>query len=143
MIADKIREYLSENFQGKIVNDLRIGLGYTGVLLDDGNAGVAYTFKDSLPDGCSVFTGTRPLAGKSTCGVLEYIGSPILLESSVGIATANALVNREKGGEKTGDVLDNLGLREEDRVGMVGFFGPLVAPLRKRVRELLIFERTS
>jgi hypothetical protein len=143
MIADKVREYIKKHFEEKIIADLRIGLGYTGALLDNGNAGVAYTFKDSLPKGCSAFTGNRPLKGKSTHEALKYIGSPILVESSVGVAIANALTNRKKGGEKEGDVLDILEFREDDRVGMVGFFGPLAAPLRKRVRELLVFERTS
>ena len=143
MIADIIREYLREHSEGKIIDDLRIGLGYTGVLLNDGKAGVAYTFKNSLPSGCSIFVRNRPVAGKSTNELLKYIGSPILVESSTGIATANALINHEKGGEEKGDVLDMVEFKEEDRVGMVGFFGPLVAPLKKRVRELVIFEQAG
>ncbi|MCD6353125.1 MAG: DUF364 domain-containing protein [Proteobacteria bacterium] len=142
MIADQVREFVLEKGEGKRIADLRIGLGYTSALLNDGKAGVAYTFKESLPDGCSVFTGNRPLAGKSIQQVINYIGSPVLLESSVGIAVANALINREREGEKEGDVLDILKLDKDDRVGMVGFFGPLVAPLKKRVRELTIFERS-
>jgi len=142
MIADQIREFVLKKGEGKRIADLRIGLGYTSALLNDGKAGVAYTFKESLPDGCSVFTGNRPLAGKSIQQVINYIGSPVLLESSVGIAVANALINREREGEKEGDVLDILKLDKDDRVGMVGFFGPLVAPLKKRVRELTIFERS-
>ena len=142
MIADQVREFVLEKGEGKRIADLRIGLGYTSALLNDGKAGVAYTFKESLPDGCSVFTGNRPLAGKSIQQVINYIGSPVLLESSVGIAVTNALINREREGEKEGDVLDILKLDKDDRVGMVGFFGPLVAPLKKRVRELTIFERS-
>jgi len=43
MIADRIRNYLREQSGQKAVRELRIGLSYTGVLLDDGTAGVAYT----------------------------------------------------------------------------------------------------
>jgi len=143
MIADQVREFALEKGEGKRLADLRIGLGYTSALLNDGNAGVAYTFKDSLPEGCSVFTGNRPLAGKSIDQVMNYIGSPVLLESSVGIAVANALINRETEGASEGDVLEILELNKDDRVGMVGFFAPLVAPLKKMVRELSIFERSS
>lgn len=90
-----------------------------------------------------MFTGNRPLAGESSHKLLDYIGSPVGIESAVGIATANALVNRERGIEGEGDVLDILKIKETDRVGMVGFFGPLVPLLKKMVRELLIFEQTT
>ncbi|MFH0811451.1 MAG: DUF364 domain-containing protein [Pseudomonadota bacterium] len=143
MITHYVREYLLENIPEKKIADLRIGLKYTGVLLHDGNAGVAYTFRDGLPEGCSAFGGYLPLAGKSTHELLRYIGASLLVESSVGIATANALTNSERGEQNVGDVLDVLELGREDRVGMVGFFGPLVAPLRKRARELIIFEQTN
>ena len=141
MIVENIQEYVKKHCQEKIIADIRIGLGYTGVLLEDGSAGVAYTFKDSLPEGCSIFIGNRPLKGKSTHKVLNYIGSSILVESSVGLAVANALINRRKGREEEGDILDVLEFKEDDRVGMVGFFGPLVPIIKKRVKELIIFER--
>jgi Uncharacterized conserved protein len=143
MLTDNIRNFLKEHYREIPVKEVRIGLGYTGVLLEDGNAGVAYTFKGKLPDGCSIFTGERPLAGKSSHKLLDYLGSPETAESAVGVATANALVNRERETGVEGDVLDILTIKETDRVGMVGFFGPLIPPLKKMVRELLIFEQTT
>jgi|LQYC01.1.fsa_nt_gi uncharacterized protein (DUF4213/DUF364 family) len=143
MLPDNIRNFIKEHYCEIPVKEVRVGLGYTGVLLEDGNAGVAYTFKGKLPDGCSIFTGERPLAGKSSHKLLDYLGSPETVESAVGIATANALVNRERGIGGEGDVLDILKVKETDRVGMVGFFGPLVPSLKKMVRELLIFEETT
>lgn len=142
-LTDNLRNFLKEHYREIPVKEVRIGLGYTGVLLEDGNAGVAYTFKGKLPDGCSIFTGERPLAGKPSHKLLDYIGSPVTVESAVGIATANALVNRERGIGSEGDVLDILKIKENDRVGMVGFFGPLVPLLKKMVRKLLIFEQTT
>jgi uncharacterized protein (DUF4213/DUF364 family) len=143
MITNNIRNFLKEHYREITIRDVRIGLGYTGVFLDNGNAGVAYTFKQGLPEGCSVFMGNRPLAGKSSHALLDYIGSTATVESSVGIATANALVNQERGIGREGDVLDILTINKTDRVGMIGFFGPLVSPLKKMVRELLIFEQTT
>lgn len=143
MITDNIRNFLKEHYQEIPVKEVRIGLGYTGVLLEDGSAGVAYTFKQGLSEGCSMFIGNRPLAGKSSHQILEYIGSSVTVESAVGIATANALVNRQKGWEEEGDVLDILDINKEDRVGMVGFFGPLVPTIKQLARELLIFEQTT
>lgn len=142
MLTDNIRNFLKEHYREIPVKEVRIGLGYTGVLLEDGNAGVAYTFKKGLFDGCSMFTGTRPLAGKSSHTLLNYIGSPVTVESAVGIATANALVNCQRGWEKEGDVLDILDIKKKDRVGMVGFFGPLVPTIKQFARKLVIFEQT-
>jgi len=143
MLTDNIRNLLKEHYREIPVKEVRIGLGYTGVLLEDGNAGVAYTFKGKHSDGCAMFTGERPLAGKSSHKLLDYLGSPETAESAVGVATANALVNRERGIGVEGDVLDILMIKETDRVGMVGFFGPLIPSLKKMVRELLIFEQIT
>ena len=141
--ADNLRNFLKEQYQEILVKEVRIGLGYTGVLLEDGNAGVAYTFKGKFPEGCSMFIGNRPLAGKTSHKLLDYLGSPETVESAVGVATANALVNRDRGIEGEGDVLDILKIKETDRVGMVGFFGPVIPSLKKMTRELLIFEQTT
>jgi uncharacterized protein len=37
------------------VADVRIGLGYTAVMLADGRLGVAYTLRDEAQPGCTVF----------------------------------------------------------------------------------------
>lgn len=141
MIADELRTHLKASFAEQLVADVRIGLGYTAVMLEDGNVGVAYTFRGNGAGGCSVFMGRRPLAGSTTSELLEYLGSSEGVESTVGLAVANALANRHGSGQHEGDILDTLSVGFMDRVGMVGYFGPLVAPLDRRVRELVIFER--
>jgi uncharacterized protein (DUF4213/DUF364 family) len=70
------------------VAEARIGPGYTAVVLEDGRTGVAYTFRDGLPDGCSVFRGLRPLAGRSAVELLA------LLESNVALVTSASIINR-------------------------------------------------
>ncbi|MBN1630461.1 MAG: DUF364 domain-containing protein [Thermoleophilia bacterium] len=141
MITEDLRTHLITNLPEQRLADVRIGLGYSAVMLDDGSVGVAYTFRDNAPGGCSVFMGKRPLAGSTTTEVLEYLGSTDEIERTVGLAVANALANRHGAGQNEGDILDTLSIGFMDRVGMVGYFGPLVAPLEKRVRELVIFER--
>lgn len=140
MIVQQIRRYLLKNAPERKIADLRIGLIYTGVLLDDGNAGVAYTFSENLSDCHSFFAGIRPIKGRSTHDVLRCLGLSNRVETSVGIATANALINQEREKTQGGDILNVLELRETDRVGMVGAFVPMISPLKARVRELLIFE---
>lgn len=140
MILHHIRDYAAGWAQGKTVADVRIGLCYTAVLLDDTSAGVAYTFKECLPPGCDVFQGKRPVAGKKASETLDYLLSPDFLERAVGLATANALINHSNAGLIEGDILEALACNADDRVGMVGYFPPLMPALTPRVKELLVFE---
>jgi len=143
LIADELRNHVISCCEEQAIADVRIGLGYTAVMLADGNVGVAYTFHEDASAGCSVFRGLRPLAGRMTSDVIGYLGSPESVESTVGMAVANALMNRPGPGQQEGDILEALGLRSDDRVGMVGYFGPLVMPIEERVRELTVFERNA
>jgi uncharacterized protein (DUF4213/DUF364 family) len=143
MITDELRTHVSSLAPEQRLADVRIGLGYTAVTLDDGSVGVAYTFRENAGMGCSVFTGRRPLAGRTTTEILGYLGSKDGVECTVGLAVANALANRPRPDQREGDILHILSAGFMDRVGMVGYFGPLVAPLEKRVRELVIFERNA
>jgi uncharacterized protein len=125
------------------VADVRIGLGYTAVLLAGGHLGVAFTFRDLAQGGCAVFQGTRPLAGRPAEDLLAYLESEDAIEAAVGLACANALANRDGAGFLDGDVLEHIELRPEDHVGMVGEFGPLVSALQGRVESLSVFERIA
>ncbi len=121
--------------------DVRIGLGYTAVRLQDGQLGVAYTFRDQARGGCAAFGGLRPLAPRPAADLLALLESEDAIEAAVGLACANALANRARTDWLEGDVLDALDLRPEDHVGMIGNFGPLVSALRGRVQSLSVFER--
>ncbi|MBN1946902.1 MAG: DUF364 domain-containing protein [Bradymonadales bacterium] len=125
------------------VRDVRIGLGYTAVMLETGQTGVAYTFRDLARGGCSVFRGIRPLVSRSAADLLPLLQSADVIEAGVGLACANALANRDHDDYLDGDVLDHLGLTDRDRVGMVGHFGPLVGPIQRRAGSLTIFERVD
>jgi len=143
VIAERIRRLLQGEAAATRVVDARIGLGYTAVLLETGQAGVAYTCREDLPAGCSPFSGDRPLAGRSADELLFYLLSSNSLERAVGLATANALLGtREPGALFEGDVLEALRLQSGDRVGMVGYFGPLVSRIESQVASLTIFERS-
>lgn len=125
----------------KRIRDVRMGLGYTAVQLESGATGLAYTLRDDLKGGCTVFRGPRPLVGRPVSEVLPYLTSQDVLEAALGLATANALVSERPTGTTEGDVLDALELRETDEVAMIGHFEPLVDVLRQRVGTVRIFER--
>ena len=139
-IRRRIRETV-EREVGKIsAEEVRIGLGYTAVKLTDGRTGVAYTFRESIFNGCSVFTGIRPLAGQRVRELLKFLDSTDRIECAVGLAAANAAANVTPHRALSGDVLEAVHLQETDRAAMIGFFGPLIPFIKSKVHSLEIFE---
>lgn len=140
-IREKIKEFSLSIAKNEVARDMRIGLRYTSVLLDNGQLGLAYTFPKDSREECSAFKGLRPLAGKEASTLLGLFDSPDNIESAVALATANALCNTTQNGQLVRDTLDYLELQHDDKVGMVGHFAPLVPLLRKKVSSLTIFEQ--
>jgi len=138
--AESIRAALGRTGESRTVLDVRIGLGYTAITLDDERTGVAYTFPAGFRAGCSVLEGIRPLTGRPATQLLDLLGSSDFIRSSLGLACANALSNADPTRGVRGDVLDAVGIRTTDTVGMVGFFAPLVARIEREARSLVVFD---
>jgi len=142
-ILNQIFDIASDKASNLKVNDVRIGLGYTAVLLENNQAGLAYTIHQDFIEGCSVFHSALPLAGKKARALLSFLKSDQSIKITVGLATANALMNHEKQGMQTGDVIQNMDIRLTDIVGMVGLFTPLITSLKEKAASLKIFEINS
>ena len=140
-LARKLAAALAPRAAGRAATVV-VGLTYTAAMLEDGRAGVAYTFRDQAQGGCSVFGGKRPLAGQEASTLLALATSRDPIEAAVGLAVAGALLSSDPT-DAVGDVLDHLDLDDGDTVGMVGYFGPLVPEVRRRVERLVIFERVD
>jgi uncharacterized protein (DUF4213/DUF364 family) len=126
------------------VKDVRIGLAYTGVLLSENYGGIACTplYEFSC---CPALGFTETLKGKTADKLLEFALSENPLEAAVGVATANALSHMLRDLEPENfpvsniDVLDLI--KPEDRVAMVGYFGPLVPKILKITDKLTVLEK--
>lgn len=125
------------------VTDVRIGLCYCAVELDNKQVGLAYIFRDNLGGGCSVYDTLRPLAGRPARDLLSLFDATGEIESAIALATANALFNTSDKNYISGPAVEQLKLRAEDRVAMIGHFTPLVKEIRQRVAQLNIFEREA
>ena len=151
------------------VSDVRLGLGYTAVKVEDGGVGTALTMGKEGARGCQVFKGKWPLAGRPAGELLALLREDDLLLRAVGLACMNALCNRptkvsqgphqpkasqgphepkasqgpHEPDVRRGDVLESVGIRggKQDRAVMIGRFGPLLTPLRSRVQRLDVFDR--
>ena len=135
----RLQETARSQATGRVVTDVRMGLCYTGAQLDDGSTGVALTFRNDLPPGCSC-RGT-PMAGQPADELLAGLTSDDLIARTVALAVANAVLNHSHAQHVAGDTLEMLQPSADDVVGMVGYFGPLVPQLEGSVRELRVFEK--
>lgn len=143
-VVDRLIDVAAARAGDLEVEDVRIGLAYTAVKLEDGSAGAAYTFHDATEICCSFMPGDPTLAGRRAAELVGLLASTNPIDAAVGLATSNALTNREGAGAYVdGDVVELLDLGPEDDVAMIGHFAPVVGRLEKRVRSLRIFERTD
>jgi uncharacterized protein (DUF4213/DUF364 family) len=142
-INKKIKELLMPRAREMDVKDVRIGLGYTAVTLENGQAGVALTFHESTSKGCTVFGGLHPLAGRAASELIAFLDSTDKIEMAVALATANALANTMRDAFLEGDIMEYLHIAPEDKVGMVGYFAPLVPHLQKKTSSIMIFEQVK
>lgn len=143
MIIEELLRSVERDLPKRLVEDIRIGLGYTAVKLDDGSCGLAATMRDEISACCTVLERAGALSGLRADSLAELALSPDSLEATLGVATINAiLAKRTLAGESAqSDIVRDLAITKSDSIGMVGYFGPLIGPLRGSCKELYIFER--
>ena len=140
MLADEIYRQVLPVAAEHYATDVRVGLGYTAVALEDGRCGLAYTLHEKEYESCTVIAEAGTLAGRRASELISWMKQSDVTACAVGLATANALIDIPHGAAES-DILDLLPVGSEDAVGMIGYFGPLVGSIRKRARILHIFER--
>ncbi|UCF56946.1 MAG: DUF364 domain-containing protein [Deltaproteobacteria bacterium] len=140
-VHKKIKEHIMPLAKGIEVTDVRIGLGYTAVLLENGQAGVALTFHESIARGCTVFNGLHPLRGREARDLLAFLESTDKVEMAVALATANALANTMSEDLLEGDIMEHVHIGPKERVGMVGYFAPMLPRLKRKTSSITIFEQ--
>ncbi len=130
----------NEAEQIKVV-DVRIGLGYTLVELENSMCGLSYSFTKELNiKTCTLLESAGELIGKKALCLLERIFSYNLLDASLGLACANAIIN-SKVSDKDIDITAQI--TSKDKVVMVGYFSPLVKQIKDKTERFIICERDS
>ncbi len=139
-IHEKIYEKTVEIAKTLTITDVRIGLGYTIVELESRHWGVSYSFMRELnPATCTALEDAGSLTGKSADHLIKKIFSYNLLDATLAIATANAILNRPETAKEDADVIDLI--QPDDTVVMIGYFSPLVPLIEKKAKKLTICER--
>jgi uncharacterized protein (DUF4213/DUF364 family) len=137
------------------VDDLVIGIFFTGVKLSTGHAGVAFTPIGEIPEAvCCPMTAARmPQAGdlerKPISDILKYALDTNVLKSAIGVAAVNAISQWmiESEGEKNyriikdKDGFDLLEIQPGETVSLIGAFGPYIRRLKTTGNPFYIIEK--
>lgn len=143
MIINELISYAAEFSKGRVIKDVRAGLGYTCVLLEDGGCGLAYTFRNELGCCCGVMDFAGKIIGNRAEDLIAWANDSDLLKSAIGLATINAVLNNiDKDWEK-GNVLQAFSLRETDSFGMIGDFKPILKSIKSMTENIYVFERNT
>ena len=134
--------------------DLRIGVFYTGIVLNTGHAGMSYTPVHEIPEAvcCPRSHAKMPQAGNllnsPVTDLMEYALDDNVLKAAVGIATINALsailLEDDHCPYKPlafGNALDLIQITGEDTVVMVGAFPPFIKRIQEITKKLFVIEK--
>jgi uncharacterized protein (DUF4213/DUF364 family) len=134
-VASKLIGHLADLAAGRRTERVQIGLVYSAAQLDRGTVGVSYTFPNTRScRGRSAFQRPKPFAGQEVGDLVKALGGADLLQSSVAMAAANALLASLSlpSAARAADVLEAVEIRPGERVCMVGCFLPLLQGLKER-----------
>ena len=127
-----------------------IGLGYTGIKLNSGHAGLCHTLSHEMsPYCCQVSDRAGKIAGSQAIDIAYMSRSWDVSQSVLGFATLNALSQVVFDTEaasyllKRSNVIDELQVKSTNNVVMIGGLGPLIRTLREKSKSLFIIERSS
>jgi uncharacterized protein (DUF4213/DUF364 family) len=137
------------------VDDLTIGIFFTGVKLSTGHAGVAFTPIGEIPEAvcCPTAAARMPqagdLEGSPLSEILKYSLDNNVLKSAIGVAAVNAISQWiiESEGEKNYRVIkdkdgfDLLEVQPGETVSLIGAFGPYIRRLKMMGNPFFIIEK--
>jgi uncharacterized protein len=150
-----VKEKSSIPLEEIFIDDLVIGIFFTGVRLSNGHGGVAFTPIGEVPEAvcCPTSAARMPaagtLGGRTVAEMLSYALDPNVLKSAIGVATLNALsqsvLQRGDGvgyqGVNGKDGFDLLDIHPHETVSLVGAFGPYIRRLKQMGNCFFVIER--
>ncbi len=142
IILSRLYETLEPAAKNRRIADLRVGLSYVAVKLDDGEAGIAALLTDATPKGCTVLKEAGTYAGSDPMNTLAYlIEGRNDLYRAIGLATANALIVPRFDQAEDREATTYFNLQPDEKVAMVGLFSPLVERIRATGAMLTVIEK--
>lgn len=141
-ILKRLYECVESSAKNRLIADLRVGLSYAGVQLDNGAAGLAAVLPDTMPRDLAVLYDAGRFAGSGAANLLKYLmDGKNSLQLAIGLAAANALVDFSSDAMEDREATTHLNLKPGEKVVMVGLFAPLVERIRATGAILTIIEK--
>lgn len=139
------------------IDDLVIGIFFTGVKLSTGHGGVAFTPIGEIPEAvcCPTTAARMPQAGEiegtPISEIIKYALDPNVVKSAIGVATLNALsqliLESANGKEyemiRDRDGFNLLNIQPHETVSLIGAFGPYIRRLKMMGNPFFIIEKNS
>lgn len=141
MVVDELIDRALCIAEDKKIKDVRAGLGYTCVVLEDDSCGLAYTFRGQLGPCCGVLPTAGSLIGSYAREIIGWIKEGNRLKAAIGLATMNALMNDPSKNWDKGNVLTAFDLQASESFGMVGKFDPILKNIRTMTKDIYVFEQ--
>jgi len=139
-IAEKLIEFAKPLCGDLTITDVRLGLGYSCVELDDGSTGVAWTPDRRQSGSCTHLSHAGSLLGLAAKESLSWLNSDTMLERAVGLATFNAVNSKVSRNLLDEEAVSLLKLQAGEHVVMVGYFSPIIQRIEKTGCRLEIIE---
>lgn len=141
MLMNKLVDCALSGVGDRKIKDVRAGLSYTTVMLDDDACGLAYTFRNELGCFCGVIREAGSIIGRNAAEIIPWLKSKNLLMASIGLAAVNAVLNDPHAHWETGNITTALDVAPSDTFGMVGAFGPILNVVRNKTKHIYVFEQ--
>lgn len=143
MIVDKLINKAKNSCNEVKIKEVRAGLGYTCVVLDDGSCGLAYTFRNEMGPCCSLIKQAGNLTNIECFPLVKWAKETNLLKASIGVATLNAIFHRNLDNYESLNAIDAIDVKPNENFGMVGYFGPMIQQIKNMTENIYIFERNQ
>ncbi len=141
MITANLMKNAADGSRNRKIKDIRVGLGYICTMLESGECGLAYSFRNELGHCCSVLAQAGDLIGKQCEEIIPWLVEKDLLKAAVGLSVINALLNDRSRETETGNIVKAIEIRKGETFGMVGDFKPILSFVRKQTENIYVFER--
>lgn len=124
---------------------------FTVAVLENGAIGISYNLFHGDDEAMARYRqwSLEKLSGKDAGDLIEWFLSDDLLERTVGLAVLNALSQhfikihpQHYRIDATSDLFETMKLDPSSRVGLVGYFRPLLARLQEKAGEVIVLEKS-
>lgn len=141
-ILNRLYHQVESSAKNLRIADLRVGLSYVGVKLDNGATGLAAVASDITTRSCQVLPDAGSYVDSPATETLQYlVEGKNSLHLAIGLATANALSELPDNSTEDREATSCLNLQPGEKVAMVGLFAPLVKRINATGAILKVIEK--